>query len=116
MGFELRQVPPPRTAPVDEAADRLGLVRGLRVKVAPRQYRCGCCGAMQPAGAEEVWVPDGMRRTDPAWSIEEACRLSANNGSFTAWCLGCAPKAEAPKHAEEVRAKKPLGWLRRLLS
>lgn len=103
--LRLVQVPPPPSAPVDAEGERLGLVRGLRAETYPRQYRCGQCDRMQHSGSICVQVPDHVRKNDPAWAVEEACRVSAFNGSFTGWCLSCAPKA----------ANRKPGLLRRLL-
>jgi hypothetical protein len=103
MELEMKMVSPPEKAPVQSLAASLGLVRGLRVETAHRQYRCEACSRMQPRGSYEVWVPDWTQRNDPAWAIEERCRESAYNGSWTAWCLSCAPKAPRPPRSADQR-------------
>lgn len=85
-------VPPPDAAPVQDLADTLGLAPGLRVEEDWGQFRCACCKRMQPRGSYLVWVPDGVERGDPAWSVTEECRRSAFNGSGSGWCLGCAKR------------------------
>ena len=91
--FELVEVPPPQKAPVQDIAETLGLVNGLRAHRSDDQFRCAECSKMQPNGSWMVWVPDGTGRSDPAWSVEERCRQNAWNGESSGWCLACAPKA-----------------------
>lgn len=43
---------------------------------------------MQPAGSEQVWVPDSVRADDQAWSVSEAAGRWENQ--FTGWCSSCA--------------------------
>lgn len=97
MEFRLEQVPPPDTAPVFPKARDLGLADGLRVEVSNSQYRCGECWKMQPRDSLSVWVPDGVRKGDPVWSVTESCREYAYNGSFTSWCVSCAKSLSAGK-------------------
>lgn len=94
--FSLHEVPPPKEVPVQDEAERLGLVRGLRVSPAQGDmWRCAECSRMQKPDAPMVWVPDGVRKGDPEWSVTEACRRSAFNGHFGGWCVRCAPKASS---------------------
>lgn len=46
-----------------------------------------------------VVVPDLVSMGDPEWSVVEAARENAFNGSFSTWCLSCARglKGSAPK-------------------
>jgi hypothetical protein len=90
MELRFEQVEPPSTAPLDDNAEDLLLLPGLRAEPRDRQFRCAACSRMQPTGSWLVWVPDGVRKTDPAWSVTEACRLSAFNGHGSGWCLKCA--------------------------
>lgn len=90
MTFRFEQVPPPNKAPEHERAAELGLLPWLRGEVAERQFRCASCNGMVARGGVQVWIPDGVRRKDPAWSVEEFCRTNAYNGHFSAWCLKCA--------------------------
>lgn len=94
--FEMVPVPPPTRTPVHDIGETLGLCRGIRAERRHSQYRCESCNKMQPAGSWMAWVPDGMRRSDPVWSFEEAARQNAYNGSMSGWCLKCAPKASRP--------------------
>lgn len=89
-------VPPPSVAPVDTFAETLGLCSGLRAEIGNYQYRCACCDDMQRPGALKVWVPDGITKRDPAWSVTEAAREGAYNGSRSAWCLSCAKSFKTP--------------------
>jgi hypothetical protein len=86
------EVPPPAAAPVQPRAKELGLLDGLHAHETDHPYRCGWCSQMQPSGSLQVWVPDGVRRGDPSWSVKEAARRGAYNGHSTAWCLKCARK------------------------
>jgi hypothetical protein len=97
MEVRFEQVKPPQKARVDQIGETLGLCAGLRARRSDGQFRCGECLRMQAAGSWKVWVPDGVRKGDPSWSVEEAARLITFNGSATAWCLECAPKAKAGK-------------------
>lgn len=94
--------------PIVPNADSFGLVRGLRVEVAERQFRCGECCRMRRSGSLKVWVPDGVMRGDPDWSIEERTHdlLRYGHASATAWCLSCAPKK--PIRPVIVDAAKPI--------
>lgn len=93
MEIKFRQVPPPDRAPLHKKGEELGLVRGLRPEVSDHQFRCAECHRMQPRDSVMVWVPDGIRIGDPAWSVEESCRVSAFNGGSSGWCLKCARQA-----------------------
>jgi hypothetical protein len=96
--LRFEQVPPPKEAPIQDIAETLGLCAGLRAERSSHQYRCSECHRMQPNGSWLVWVPDSVRRGDPAWSVTEACRTNAFNGTGSGWCLSCAPKAlKVPK-------------------
>ncbi len=85
-----KEVPPPAEAPVQQEAGQLGLPKGVRVEHGHRQWRCSCCSQMQPPNSLQAWIPDSVRRGDPAWSVTEACRVNAYNGSSSAWCIKCA--------------------------
>lgn len=82
MRFEFAQVAPPAKAPVHPIAETLGLCDGLKAERSGGQYRCAACWEMQPVNAWQVWVPDGVQRHDPAWSVEESCRLALTTGAF----------------------------------
>lgn len=84
------QVPPPAIAPIDQSAEELLLVPGLRAERRSSQFRCASCDKMSPNGSWLVWVPDSVRKGDPAWSVSESCRQGAFNGSGSGWCLKCA--------------------------
>ena len=53
------------------------------------------CSEMKPAGPM-VWVNDGVRLRDPGWSVYEAARQGAFNGSGSGWCVRCARKLGKP--------------------
>lgn len=108
--FSLDPFPPPDKAPIDELATCYGLVPGLGVQMAELQFRCQACKQMQLAETPVVWVPQGSRVGDPAWSITENCRLSAYNGVWCGWCLPCA-KSLSP---EPPKPEKPNGLLSRI--
>lgn len=111
--LEFREVPPPKEAPWHEIGETLGLCKGLRPQRTDSQYRCAACSKMQPPGSWMVWVPDSVRRGDPAWSVIEAARLNAYNGHLSGWCITCAPKAEAPKVAASTNPATepaPASW------
>lgn len=93
---QFKMCPPPKEAPVDPTATKLGLVAGLRAELTPSMYRCDQCNEMVPSGSWQVWVPDSVRRNDPAWAVTEAVRLNSYNGSFSAWCLPCGKKLGHP--------------------
>ena len=109
--FRLVPVQPPKDVPIQALAAERGLVPGLRVETARAIFCCGGCREMRPAGSESVWIPDGVRLSDPAWAIAEQCRLSAFNGNFSLYCIGCAPKLETPPirslATAETRAPAP---------
>lgn len=86
-------VPPPAKIPVQKRAQELGLPDGLRVDSQVRSgWRCDQCDRMQHSGTELVWVPDGVKLSDPIWSVTEIARQNAFNGSWSGWCLSCARK------------------------
>jgi hypothetical protein len=87
---EWSPVPPPETIAADPNAERLGLPRGLEAVTSHDQYRCYNCRKMQPRGSVVVYVPDSVLEGDPAWSVTEAARLNAYNGSGSGWCVKCA--------------------------
>lgn len=112
--FSFQEVPPPKDAPLQTEAEDLGLVKGLRVEESRHgQWRCCECSAMQPSGSLQVWVPDGVRKRDPDWSVTEACRVNAWNGSHSAWCVRCAPKAQK-KRMSETENSASLPWWKKL--
>lgn len=91
--IELEEVPPPKKAPIDQIAETMGLVNGLKVERNQfNPFRCASCGSFIKKGEWTVLVPYGVRYGDDAKDVEEAARLSAFNGHFTSWCLSCAPK------------------------
>lgn len=90
MNGAMTEVLPPATAPVDQAADTLGLCPGLHAQREDDQYRCACCSEMQPPASWIVWVPDSARKGDPEWSVTEESRQNAYNGHHSGWCLTCA--------------------------
>ena len=100
-------VPPPKKAPVQDTAKNLNLVAGLRAEETDRQFRCAACRGMSRDW--RVWVPDGVLRSDPEWSVTESCRLNAYNGHRSAWCLDCAPKHQPE---EVVSSKRNKMWSR----
>lgn len=93
--WRLVPAPAPAAAPVQGAAENLGLCRGLRAE-RNNQFRCDACGRMRPNGSWLVWVPDSVRKNDPDWSVTEASRLNAFNGHLSGWCLACA-KSLSPR-------------------
>lgn len=95
MRVNLEEVPPPDRAPIDQISETLGLVPGLKAKRSSGGWRCCECSTMQPDNAWEVWVPDGVRKSDAPAVITEHCRVNAYNGEFSAWCIKCAPKSGA---------------------
>lgn len=98
---QFREVAPPERAPVHQIAETLGLCDGLSAERAKSQFRCANCDQMQCAGSWQVWVPDGVRKADPLWSVTETARRRALNGSWSGWCFDCAPK-----QAITVRSQK----------
>jgi hypothetical protein len=104
--LELTMVPPPTVAPAHDDAVKLGLVRGLLAERADSMCHCNNCGSWIRAGEWEVWVPDGIQQRDPAWAVEEQCRINAYNGSFSMWCLKCAPKKSRPAASSNPRSKR----------
>lgn len=90
-------VPPPEEAREQDLAKSLGLLRGLEVEEYGSQYRCSNCEKLQPGGSLMVWVPDGVRPDDPAWSVTEMARAVTFNGSGSGWCLSCAMSLGKPK-------------------
>lgn len=106
MAWEFKMVDPPAEVPVDEKARSLGLVDGLRAEESESSYRCDPCNQMQPPGSVIVWVPRGVMRWDPEWSVKEAGRLAAHNGHWSGWCLKCA---------RGLGSKGPKSWIRRWL-
>lgn len=93
MNVKLEEVPPPKTAPIDQIGETMGLVDGLRPE--RNQYgrfRCGNCSRWVQDGEWSVSVPDGVKSSDSAEDVKEMARLGAYNGNFTSWCLSCAPK------------------------
>jgi hypothetical protein len=102
--FSLKQAPPPDAAPIQPAADRLGLCAGLRVQEDHDQFRCAECNKMQPSGSTLAWVPDGVRRGDPAWSVTESARRGAFNGHSSGWCLSCAQSLSPRPGAKWVQS------------
>lgn len=86
--FEM--VPAPTKAPEQKEAGQLGLATGIRVEQSHHQWRCACCLQMQRPNSLAAWLPDSVQQGDPAWSVTEACRQNAYNGSFSAWCIPCA--------------------------
>lgn len=99
MNVTFQHVPPPKEPPWHEIGETLGLCRGLRSEKSRNgQWRCAQCGQMQRAESWLIWVPDGVRKSDPAWSVTEAARVTAYNGHKSGWCLSCAPKA--PKETD----------------
>ncbi len=109
--FMLTRVPPPDKAPVQSEAQEIGLVRGLRVSPATSSYRCASCRRMRQEGSPMVHVPDSVQRGDPAWSVEEACRQNAFNGTFSGWCLECAPKQPASETPQARRLDDMHGYV-----
>jgi hypothetical protein len=108
MKAHFEPVPPPREAPEQPEAKRLGLLRGLRTETTTSgPYRCASCSRWMRKGDTEVQVPDAVNAGDSADVITEACRRNAYNGSFSAWCLPCALKLGRPTM---------LGALRRFFS
>lgn len=76
------------------------------------QFRCANCSMMQPRGSVLVWVPDGLRQSDPEWAAREAARQNAYNGHVSGWCKECV-RQWVPQ-APEGPKRKPL--LARLLT
>ena len=93
MMLQFEEVPPPSKVPVQQEAERLGLLPGLRVDSdRAGGWRCAHCGTYQLNGAQLVWVPDSVNYADSAEAIREICRRSAYNGCGSGWCLSCAKK------------------------
>jgi hypothetical protein len=137
MGSEIKftaaQTPPPKEVPVQEIAETLGLVAGLRAEKKRGGWRCGHCSEYQVGdNVWQVWVPDTVRIGDSAAAVSDQCRRYARNGDFTGWCLKCAKSLgrdpfrnsiEAIKNVEqtfEVKVLKPAvekgkGWWGRLI-
>lgn len=91
------EVPPPAKALVQSLAKELGLPDGLSVDVSRAGgWRCANCGRMQKGGAALVWVPDSVSVYDPLWSVVDAGRRNAFNGSRSGWCLHCAKRLGSP--------------------
>jgi hypothetical protein len=111
MEFQCHPIPPPSVAPRNSRGETLDLVQGLNVSASIRQFRCGNCHKMQPTGSEQVWVPDGVAKDDPAWSVEESCRISAYNGHFSAWCVRCAPKANGEINTSPMKPESVVMWI-----
>ena len=78
---------------LDANGESLGLVHGLKAEKSERGFRCHECRQMQRVGAWLVWVPNGLRKGDPAWAFEEAC-IYTGQMSGSGWCLDCAPKRD----------------------
>jgi len=90
ISYRMEEVPPPMSAPVYARSAALGILSCLKAEESRYQYRCGCCNKMQPVRSYIVQVPDFVRSGDPEWSVIEACRINAYNGTSTGWCIKCA--------------------------
>lgn len=112
--LEFRQAPPPRSAIIDENAESLLLIPGLRAEPRHRHFRCASCYKMRTGWL--VWVPDGISPKDIARDVTEACRLSAFNGSGSGWCLKCAQSFSKPalRAAAKLTRKIKPSWYSRL--
>lgn len=106
MNEAMTKVPPPATVPVDQVADTLGLCHGLRATRTDDQYRCACCREMRPPESWIVWVPDGVLKGDPEWSVTESSRRNAYNGHHSGWCLECAKQFTKTVAAAPVPPKR----------
>jgi hypothetical protein len=107
------EVPPPEQAPTDELGEAYGLPKGLHFDSTGDEWRCASCSVMQKPDSPLVWVPDGVRRGDPEWSVTESARRNAYNGHSSGWCLKCAQtlKEKPPSPV----ASKPRSFWKRLL-
>lgn len=93
MEFKFEEVPPPETVPVQDRAQRLGLLDGLRAEDREGGWRCSSCNKYQTGDKTlMVWVPDNVKRTDSTEEIKDMCRRSAYNGTSSGWCVSCAKK------------------------
>lgn len=118
----LKEVPPPDAPPEHLGSSELGVLACLRVSEDCDMYRCANCSQMQKSGSCQVWVPDGVRPRDPAWSIQEIARKTAFNGDSSAWCLACARRLGADEISSAafipdsdlaaVRSRWPSLWRR----
>lgn len=122
--FEFTAVPPPETAPIQQEAEELLLLPGLRAVRSRDTFRCGNYrhGRMQKPGSWLVWVPDSVQPGDPAWSVTEAARRNAYNGMLSGWCLDCAQRLSGLRAASPIdsiigkpASKRLRSWWRRLL-
>lgn len=78
------------------------IVEGLRSEKSDHQFRCSWCQKMQPAGSWMVYVPDSVLKGDPAWSIKDTLSRTRFNGSYSGWCVACAPKDPKGKTLAEA--------------
>ena len=92
MNITLEPVPPPKEALIEQIAETIGLVRGLRVEKNRSACRCGICSAWIRIGEALVWIPDFIGHDAPHEAITEAARKMAYNGMWSGCCVKCAPK------------------------
>jgi hypothetical protein len=119
MRFKTQMVPPPAEVPVDQIAETLGLLPGLRAEKDRSGGRCGNCHQFR-TDAWLIWVPDTASLSDSAQSISEQCRMNAFNGHSSGWCLQCARglgmgKEGAPDDTIQPAPPKPRRSLLRRL-
>lgn len=86
--FTMVPVPPPQSPPIQDLADELMLLPGLRAVEKSKPFGCSCCHGLKTG--HMVWVPDGIRKGDDPALVTEICRIAAYNGSWSGWCLKCA--------------------------
>lgn len=100
MKVEMKEVLPPKIVPIEQIAETLGLVAGLRAQKGTGGWRCSHCNAYQTAELSwTVWVPDSVNASDSAEAIADQCRRNAYNGCSSAWCLKCAKALGHPIHS-----------------
>src|SRR4051812_25106999 len=109
MNLQFTEVPPPKEVPVQQEAENLGLLAGLRVDDrSSGGWRCSNCSEYQKDGAKLIWVPDSVNYADSAEAIKDICRRSAYNGCGSGWCLSCAKQLGKPSVIGAL--KKVFGW------
>ena len=83
--------------PSEDDSPPVGLCPGLNAERSRHgSWRCSACMKMQRAGSWQVMVPDSVLPGDPGWSVTDAAKANRYNGTFSGWCVKCAPKEPWP--------------------
>jgi hypothetical protein len=103
MNIRMQETPPPKEIPVDEAAQCLGLIAGLRAEQDHHGGRCANCHTYEVGPRWLIWVPDSVQLGDSVAAISDQCRCNAFNGYFSGWCLKCAKRLGHSPYADGVK-------------